>query len=253
MRPPLASFLEDAKAQQPTFHTVRVFSAFADVDALIELYREEIAASKKLNIRSEEVDRSHVEEWFRRSRRRDALHRAIIEATCIAFTVLLHEARGRPTDQITIVTMLAKTWSEVLTDKVAWRQLYALTIYRNKLVAHHEVARSIASIGEPDRETWRLWPSTPDLDMDPRLFADIHTVAHRAKLEEAPENAWSLLDFLFWNVPVTIGGTVSRERQDINKLAERGGVKSLSVGEIDELIDWGLSDRMHLLIKAEGH
>jgi len=140
------AFCDRAAGIDPEFAGGRFVCVFGDLDALVATYDEEAAAADAAGFPSEDASEQWVEEYSRRSRRRDARHRAVIEFTCVALAVPLHEARSRPGNQIDLRGALARPDAGKLEDKDCWQALHCLTVYRNRLVVHHEEVHTAAGL-----------------------------------------------------------------------------------------------------------
>lgn len=125
----------------------RVRTALEDVAALSELHADAAAGARHDQMPGSEAS---IKSRFRSGRHADALHRAIIEAGHRAVMVALHEMHRRPRQEVSVARLLSKPVAARLSNREAWQRLYCLGVYRNKIVAHHEMARMAASMTSAD-------------------------------------------------------------------------------------------------------
>ncbi|MFZ5872193.1 MAG: hypothetical protein ACOYXW_16895, partial [Actinomycetota bacterium] len=146
------------QSRRPHGDFLRVSTAFEDVTALAQLHSIYEAAAM---FKPSENSPDDLRLICAAGRTADALHRSLVEAACRALTVLLHEVFGRPGREINTTRLVEKPDAAILVERVAWSQLYCLTVFRNKIVTHHDVPRMGGSITDPDG-TRRLSPLPRD-------------------------------------------------------------------------------------------
>ena len=165
--------------------------------------------------------------YFAASRTADALHKALIEFACIAVNVLVHELLGRPRREVTVPKLLTCREATTLTQRRCWSNLYLLAVFRNRIVAHHDIPRMGGTLSEAGGRR-RLAPLPNEFSMSTAGVTTLTAVKDRLRFIEAPANHFDLLDYLFRIVPVRFGEAQSRERRQVDSIVERGGVRSFS-------------------------
>jgi hypothetical protein len=230
--------IEQLQDDAPHVSVGRIGVVFRDVERLAALYHREQAEAVDLDL---DGDRSYseaeVQSHFESIWTREALHRASIEATYIAFNVLLQELCARPDRPISIISFCNSQAATAITQPAWWTAVYKLAIYRNRLVAHHDVPRRNASSGD------RLSPLPPDSRLLEEAVTQLQDIQARRGCAAAPANSFQLLAYLFDHVPVSFGPTgQTPDRKLVDRLLEHGGLPSPSVAEIEELIDAGFPD-----------
>jgi hypothetical protein len=240
----LWTYREAFLAHHPDGDFLRVAAAFDDVAALAELHSTYQEQGRILPVSYHEAAA-----WFAAGRNADALHRALIEAACRAVAVLVHEAFGQLSKEVSATKLVEMPVAAAFTRQKSWAQLYCLTVYRNKIVTHHEIPRMGGGTTAPDG-TRRLVPLPQPFAMSHAMGVALTELRDHTGIAEGEENYFELLEKLFYRVPVTFGASQSAERKRIDALAERGGVPSLSVADITECLGLVLADVPVLLDSA---
>lgn len=223
---------------------VRIRTAIDDVSALRDLHADAAAGARFLK---EPTSQREVKLMFAAGRRADALHRAIIEAAHRAVTIALHEVHGRPGREVTVARMLSRPTAARLSEQAVWQRLYCLGVYRNKIVAHNEMARMAASQTSADGVR-RLAPLSEGWRVSGEDATRLRRIRDATGLGAVLDNDFELLEHLFYEVAVRFGQPQSAMRLELDKMLEQGGVKSPSVAEVetwvlaalDDLLDTGL-------------
>jgi hypothetical protein len=227
---------------------LRVVVTFRDVIELVELHDEAATGAHAIDTRDwAKLDESEGEKLVKRGWRADALHRSVIEASHRAMSVLLHELTGRPTHEVPVQKQLERPSSAKFEHRDAWQGLYCLATYRNKIVTHHEVPRKTGGALTDRDGIRRLAPLPEDFHVskpDARRLREIRDSTSVA----VGENDFDLLEKLFYAIPVTFGGPQSDFRREIDKIAERGGVKSPTVPDILNWLERGATDALRFVV-----
>jgi hypothetical protein len=239
----LASALE--RTGHPNAHR-RVAAGFEDVQVLMTLHRQ--AGAEAARHPDEQASESEIRRYFELGRAADALHRALIVAAHGAVTVLLHECAGRPSSEMNVAKLLRSPQAAHLTPRSAWQALYCLGVFRNKIIVHHDVPRMLSTMTEADG-TRRLVPMPEDFHLDRSDAQRLCEMRDVSGIGTGIDNDFELLEALFYNLPVNFGLAPTRPRQEINQIAERGGVKSQSVAEIVDALVLALDD---IAVLADG-
>jgi hypothetical protein len=106
-----------------------------------------------------------------------------------------------------------------------------LTIYRNKIVAHHDVARMGASTTD-EHGLRRLVPLPEGFNVEAHSFARLRTIRDSTGIAFGVENYFQLLEALFYGLHFNFGGRRSVERREVESIAELGGVASPTVPQL---------------------
>jgi len=178
---------------------------------------------------------------FASGRRADALHRAVIEAGHRAICIALHEVHGRPRREVTITRMLSRPAAARLTRQAIWQRLYCLGVYRNKIVAHNEMARMASSATSADGVR-RLAPLPEGWCISRKDATRLRRIRDTTGLGAKLDNDFELLEHLFYEVPVNFGQPQSPTRRELDMMLEQGGVKSPSVPEVETWVVAALDD-----------
>ncbi len=180
---------------------VRLKVALDDVSALRELHADAAAGAAFLE---DPTSESEVRRMFASGRRADALHRAVVEAGHRAVTIALHEVHGRPRREVTITRMLSRPTAARLARQAIWQRLYCLGVYRNKIVAHNEMARMAGSVTSADGVR-RLAPLPEGWCISREDAMRLRRIRDTTDLGETLDNDFELLQHLFYEVPVNFG------------------------------------------------
>ena len=183
------------------------------------------------------------------------LHKALIEFANVFMTILMHEAHGRKDKECTVGALVEMPIASAM-DRDSLHCAYCLYMYRNKVIAHHEVPRGNSLSLDADG-TQRLVPMPKQFQISPNDYQELIRLdaQHSSALMTPPilknllemyssvdpairnTNAYMLLDTLYYGIPAPSGAKPSQERRLINRIVERGGCKSMSPLEILETID----------------
>lgn len=143
--------------------------------------------------------------------------------------------------------MLSRPTAARLSEQAVWQRLYCLGVYRNKIVAHHDMARMASSQTSADGVR-RLVPLPEGWRVSREDATRLRQIRDATGLGLALDNDFELLEHLFYEVPVRLGQPQTPARRELDKMLEQGGVESPSVPEIetwvmtalDDLLDTGL-------------
>ncbi len=175
----------------------RLKVALEDVSALKELHTDAAAGAVFPKDATSELE---VRRMFASGRRADALHRAVIEAGHRAICIALHEVHGRPRREVTITRMLSRPAAARLTRQAIWQRLYCLGVYRNKIVAHNEMARMASSATSADGVR-RLAPLPEGWCISRKDATRLRRIRDTTGLGAKLDNDFELLEHLFYEVP----------------------------------------------------
>lgn len=217
---------------------LRVRNTFEDFDLLAELHA---AAAREARDVFESTSDQDLQIRSIAGRRADALHRALIEVGHRAVTVALHEVTGRPSRELTVIRQLERPASAAFRAKRCWQGLYCLAVFRNKIVIHHEVPRTAASTSNADGVR-RLVPLPEEFHLARGDALRLRDIRDAGQIGIGLDNDFEILEALFYEVPVALGGPRSALRKEVDVIAERGGVKSPSVDQVREWILGALPD-----------
>jgi hypothetical protein len=226
--------------RRPAGDFLRIATAYDDVAALAALHAHHEPLAAPLGP-LEPRTRTSVARHFDASRTCDALHRAIIDAGCRAVTVLLHEVLGRPAGEVNTLALLRRPAAAELRARACWSELYCLTVYRNKVVAHHEVPRMGSTSITADGVRY-LVPLPAAFGIDTDDGQTLYEIRDRTGIAATEDNLFELASALFYGVPVSFGAPPTPERRAVDNIAERGGVVSLTVQQIKTALDCILAD-----------
>lgn len=216
----------------------RVGSAYEDVAALASLYAEQ---QPRAHWDGRDLSEAEARAMFGAGRAADALHRAVVQAACVAMTVLLHEVLDHPKREMTVPRFLRSARARRLAEQPSWSTLYCLTVYRNKLIVHHEVPRMPATKTSAEGVR-RLVPMRQGFAVDDEDLRALYGVRDRTGVAAGEPNYFALLMTLFYRLPACFGTAQSPDRRLVEAIAERGGVDSLSVQEIAAALTGVLGD-----------
>lgn len=158
----------------------------------------------------------------------------------IYISTFLHEALGRPTSGMSIINFLNCKYSPLRPAIISMLSVYCLVVYRNKIIAHHDIRRTYSY--ETDLYgAYRLAPLPGQLDI---AKADIEKLkmlkekyGSRIPGLVTEENLFVMLRLLFYGIPIGEIGAISKDRETINAVAERGGCPSMTRDEIFRAVD----------------
>jgi hypothetical protein len=183
-----------------------------------------------------------VELHFKVGWQADALHRSIIEAGHRAITICVHELVGRP-DRFSLVPFMCSTNAASLRDFDTWHYLYCLAIYRNKVVTHHDVPRMSGTMTDASG-TRRLTPLPAEFHISEVHVQRLYAIRDQTGVGTELSNHFEVLERLFYGLPVELGTRQSPAREEVNEIAEHGGVKSPSVSEVLTWVEAGCVDAL---------
>lgn len=223
--------------------TRRIAGAYDDLEALAALHTRAAALADVRQIAAPTDER--LAQAFDAGRTSDALHRAVIESGCIAVKVFIHECLGRPTREMSIPQFVSSRHAACLIAVANWSEVYRLATYRNKLVAHHDVAHMRGAVTDALGQR-RLLPLPEEFHLlDPDVM-ELRLICSQLQMEP-PDNAFELLDYTFHTVPVTVGRKQSDQRLSVDKIMARGGVSSFTVLETETMATTVLDDAERLI------
>lgn len=164
----------------------------------------------------------------------------------IYISIFLHEALGKPTDGMSLIKFLNRKNSPLRPAIDSILSAYCLVVYRNKIVAHQDIRRTYSYETDRARAYW-LAPLPDQLSI-------AHADGEKLKILKekygchipglvTEENLFVMLRLLFYGVPIGEVGGISKDRQAIDAIAERGGCPSMTKDEILRAVD-GFSSAM---------
>lgn len=234
--------VEPLTAHCPNLNGFRVVIAYEDLQntyALVQEFRIEVG-----NHDIFEAAESGGEEAVHRATQiysRLSTHfKALFIFADIFASVLLSETVGKP--GLTLNKFIDKPQPPLL--KLSISQLlpaYCAVIYRNKIIAHHDVKRlhsykwssnekQIVLVPMPEQFHIAKADAIALLRLKGKYEAVIPNLAEKT-------NQYILLKALFYGIPLGSLGLITDDRKEINAIAERGGCESLTPEEVVEALD----------------
>lgn len=233
---------EPLEGRLPGYDCGRVEGAYQDVANLLEMIHETAARRGEANLFEAAERRDDAMVWHIQAceERIATLQRSIMNAAVIFLHVFLHELFDRPEREVTIRQFVDTEPARTIDEGVLLRT-YCLSVFRNKLVAHHDVARmnarTTSASGERRQAPLPIGISMPDEDADvlraiqQRTWAEVPEVADE-------KNSFNLLQLLFERTPVhAAAGGRNADRAVVDTIAGKGGVRSPTHDEVVATID----------------
>jgi hypothetical protein len=155
-------------------------------------------------------------------------------------SVLLSETVGKP--GLSLNKFIDKPHPPLL--KLSTSHLlsaYCIVIYRNKVIAHHDVKR-LHSYKWSSNEKHMVLVPMPERFHIARADA-LALLRLKSKYETVipnlaeKTNEYVLLKALFYGIPIGSLSLITDDRKEINAIAERGGCESLTPNEVVEALD----------------
>ena len=232
---------EPLKKELPDFDDLRVVSSYEDLLVVSELANEieaKIMGQDPFTLaEAKQYDDVHIliEQQYRLA----TLLKALYLFSDIFVSVTLSEVLIW--SEVTLVKFLNKPRQPLLSISVSeLLSVYCAVIYRNKIIAHHEVKRQYSFI-------WGPGPSSAYVPLPKQFFiqaADARVLRQLTDVYKASipllakeNNQFEQLQLLFYNIPIGSLGQINNDRRLIDKIAEQGGCKSMSREEILTAID----------------
>ncbi len=159
----------------------------------------------------------------------------------IYISTFLHEALGRPTDGMSLIKKFLMRKDSPLRPAInSILSAYCLVVYRNKIIAHQDIRRTYSY--ETDLSgAYCLAPLPDQLEISQADGQKLKTLKEKYKSHipglATEENLFIMLRLLFYGVPIGEIGAISKDRETINAVAERGGCPSMTKDEIIRAVD----------------
>jgi hypothetical protein len=220
----------------------RVEAAYQDLLDIVNISTEIETETVKYDIFeiAEKGDQDRVRELHHEHRAIVTLLKAAFIFSDIYISVLLSEILCQP--GISLNTFLSKPQKPLLSLSVEEiLPAYCVVVYRNKVIAHHDVQRQYTYLLATELEGSRLVPYSEFFHV---TKSDIPLIIKLRETYKAlipalvtEKNQWKLVQILFYNIPIGKLGAISQDRKQINRIAENGGCTSVSRQELIEAID----------------
>ena len=158
----------------------------------------------------------------------------------IYISTFIHETFGRPTNGMSLIKFLRSKDFPLRPDINSILSAYCLVVYRNKIIAHQDIRRRYSY--ETDLSgAYRLAPLPDQLEMSQADGEKLKTLKEKYRSHipglATEENLFVTLRLLFYGVPIGDIGVISKDREAINDIAERGGCPSMTRNEIIKAVD----------------
>lgn len=158
----------------------------------------------------------------------------------IYISTFLHEALGRSTDGMSLIKFLKRENSPLRPAINSILSAYCLVVYRNKIIAHQDIRRTYSYETDSSGTYW-LAPLPDQLEISQADGEKLKTLKEKYKSYipglATEENLFVMLRLLFYGVPIGEIGAISKDREAINAIAERGGCPSMTRDEILRAVD----------------
>lgn len=158
----------------------------------------------------------------------------------IYVSTVLQEVLDRPSKGISLMRLLSGKDFPISLDLDSLLPAYCLIVYRNKLIAHHDILRTYG-YGVDTGGTYRLKPLPAQIQIAERDVEDLKRMrfAYQPVIPglAVEENCFNHLRLLFYGIPIGRMGEIHRDRKKIDEIAERGGCPSMTRGEIFQGVD----------------
>jgi hypothetical protein len=226
----------------PILNGFRVATAYEDVQntyALVQEFQIEVGEHDIFDAAKSE-DEAAVHRAMQIHSRLSTHFKALFVFADIFVSVLLSETIGKP--GLTLNKFIEKPQLPLLGLPI--NQLlpaYCTVIYRNKVIAHHDVKRRHSYKWSDNKKRIVLVPMPEQFHIAKadalalmRLKSKYETVI--PNLEEKT-NEYILLKALFYGIPIGSLGLITDDRKEINSIAERGGCESLAANEVVNALD----------------
>ena len=158
----------------------------------------------------------------------------------IYISTFLHEALGRSTDGMSLIKFL-KCKNSPLRPAIKFiLSAYCLVVYRNKIIVHQDFRRTYSYETDPTR-AYRVAPLPDQLGIAKADAENLKMLKEKYRCHipglVTEENLFVMLRLLFYGVPIGEVGYISKDRQAIDAIAERGGCPSMTRDEILGAVD----------------
>jgi len=231
-------------SKMSTFRSRRVESAYKDLTHLAAL-AEEMEAS----IAGRDVIELAKVGKFEQASFVDQRHYQIVTLLKalyifgnIFINIMLSEVMDKPRMSLNEFLKLKKhPLISLPIDKIL--PVYCIAVYRNKVIAHHDVRRTSGHISGPGSGQHRLLPFSEQyfLSMSKSSQAELIRLksSYVGTVQELTkeDNLLNLLEILFYNIPIGEFGNINPDRKKIDRIAEEGGCKSMTRNEIIKAVD----------------
>ncbi|HEX9758121.1 MAG TPA: hypothetical protein VGB26_10010 [Nitrospiria bacterium] len=112
--------------------------------------------------------------------------------------------------------------------------VHCITVYRNKLIVHHDVRRMQGFFTSNGK--FHISPLPQGISAPEEETAKVEYLCRKygkfiGGLESEP-NYFNRLNLLFKHIPLVVNGEGNPDRTDIDRIAEKGGCKSLTDEEV---------------------
>ena len=220
----------------------RIESAYCDFLNIANVATEKESQIAKADIfeLAEKGDEKRVKEVTQEQRNIVTLLKATYLFADIYISVLLSEIIGQP--GISLNDFLKKPQEPLLSlsvDEIL--PAYCAVIYRNKIIAHHDVQRQYTYVFATEFKDSRLLPYSEFFHVTKKDIPRIMELKeiYKPSIPElfSEQNQFKLVWILFYNIPIGRLGAIGQDRQQINRIAENGGCRSASRQELVEAID----------------
>ena len=220
----------------------RVEAAYNDILDIVNISAKKEVEIGKLDIfeLGEKATEDQIIEFHHEHRAIVTLLKAAFIFSDIYVSVLLSEILCQPGTSLN--AFLNKPQKPLLSLSVEEiLPTYCVVVYRNKVVAHHDVQRQYSYLLATELKGSRLIPYSEFFQVtksDIPLIMKLRE-AYKASIPSllTEKNQWNLVRILFYNIPIGKLGAISQDRKQINRIAENGGCTSVSRQEIIEAID----------------
>lgn len=118
---------------------------------------------------------------------------------------------------------------------------YCVVVYRNKLIAHHDIRRLYSYSFDEKGINSSILPMSELFQISEHDTQNVRILAKQYE-KSLPQikginNLYEQLEFLFYNIPIGNLGSISADRMEIDSIAERGGCRSMTLREIIKAVD----------------
>ena len=186
-----------------------------------------------------DIDNKLKNSYFHYVQKSATLIKSAYTIANIFVNIFLREITGR--NKISLWNFIQrhhKNFQKLNLDKIL--SVYCIVIYRNKIIAHHDVSRwDSISIDKNTGQVSYIKPvsySVPDRASD-KLNKLKNKFTPKFQTLSNLNNIHEITEILFYKLPIGSMGKVSSERREIDNFAEKLGVKSLNIGEIIQGVD----------------
>lgn len=225
-----------------TFRTRRVESAYEDLISLAIIAKEiegNIAGQDIFDL-NKVSDNQQVFSTIQKQGQIVALLKALYLFSNIFISILLGELIN--IKKISLIRFL-QSKNQMLTslsmDKIL--PAYCIVVYRNKVIAHHDIRRmSSYTIGHGNVQ-FRFAPLPEDFHISNNSITELARLksSYVSTVQDLRnvDNQFEQLKILFYNIPIGELGDINPDRNKIDHIAEEGGCTSMTRDEIIQAID----------------